>query len=184
MLLPHQPGSRALHNAGRRGGAPAAVPCRAPAECARRRARGTRERREPRGRRVHARTGGAAALLGACARGDDGMQGREGGGVGQEGKEKGGGVLGCLFVGAPAFGVGDEFVLVCLCLSPAFPAGKSHGPRGHALRHLGQLPVVRFHCWIGGRILDTCLMLPSHVYVENFFENMSRHCTFGLFHDV
>ena len=79
MLLPRRGRARALHNAGRRGGAPA-VPCPRGERAAR--ARGTRERREPRGRRVHSRTGGGAVgCVRESASGDDG---RKEGGVGQE----------------------------------------------------------------------------------------------------
>lgn len=77
MLLRTSPGSRALHNAGRGGGAPA-VPCPRGERAAR--ARGTRERREPRGGRVHARTGGGALV--GCVREVEG----KGGGVGQQRK--------------------------------------------------------------------------------------------------
>jgi len=144
MLLPHQPGSRALHNAGRGDGARR---CRAPAESARRGHEG-RVSGESRGEGEFTHELVVALLLGACASGDDG---RKGGGVGQERKAAARKRPADFLGFSVAFSWGaclpswDEFVFVSLCLSPSFQAGKSHGPHGRPLRHLGQLLVFRFH---------------------------------------
>lgn len=112
----------------------------------------------------------------------------KGGGVGQERKAAArkrpapGGVFSVAFSwwgDAPEFGL-DEFVLGCSCLSPLL-SGKSHGPRGRRLRHLGQLLACCYSSVSAVGWDEYAYFLPSHVYVEKSCQSI---VFFLLHHDV